>query len=226
MTGDAGDNTGVDGPDRVVARILAAADQLQSLPVGADLDAVRGVFPEAARALEDAGVEVARLLVGEGMWDRAAVPESERDFDLLVRGQRATIEWLAAVLGKHGRAGEASSQGEVLVAYLGQPDGTPAATFLVADAGPAPIRAFGRAARALRGWHVAYTTDGRLAEIFVLGRGADPAEFAARMERVRATFEAAGVRVAALHLEAVTVVSLGREDYDAVIARGRGTPDR
>lgn len=216
----------MDAPDAVVARILAAADQLQSLPIGADLDAVRGVFPEAARALEDAGLEVAGLLVGDGMWDRAATLESERDLDLVVRGPRAAIEWLAAVLGKHGRAGDVSSQEEVLVAYLGQPDGTPAATFLVTDAGPEPFRAFRRAARALRGWHVAYTTDGRLAEIVVLGRGADPAEFAARMERVRAAFEAEGVRVAALHLEAVAVVSLGREDYDAVIARGRGAPDR
>lgn len=149
MTGDAGDNTGVDAPGPVVARILAAADQLQPLPVGADLDAVRVVFPEAARAIEDAGVEVARLLVGEGMWDRAAAPESERDFDLLVRGPRAAIEWLAATLGRHGRAGDASSQGEVLVVYLSQPDGTLAATFLIDDAGPEPFRAFRGAARAL-----------------------------------------------------------------------------
>lgn len=196
------DTVNVQAPEAIVARILAAADQLQTLPAGADIDAVRGVFPEAAQAIETAGLEVARLLVGEGMWDREAAPESERDFALVVRGPRAAIEWLAATLGTHSRAGDATSQEEVLVAYLGQPDGTPAATFLIASAGPEPIRAFRRAARSLRGWHVAYTTNGQLAEIFVLRRDTDPAEFAA------------------LRLEAVAVVSLGREDYDAAIARG------
>jgi hypothetical protein len=64
-----------------------------------------------------------------------------------------------------------------------------------------------------------------LAEIFVLGRGAEPAEFSARMGRVRTAFETEGIRVAALRLEAAAVVSFGRGDYDAIIARGRGAPD-
>ncbi len=234
-----------------IARLGAAADQIQNLPQGATLRSVESVYPELLQAIDDSGVEVVSAAlgrggVGQGMWDegytksdpkaeaKAAAERlpigSERDLDLIVSGTRQQIEWLAASIGQSG------NQSEVIVAY-DDPDGDiPAVTLRLGAIGDSPDfqQALNMAADQSRGglggWHLAYNPEGQAIEIFSANRYAEGDararydDLLGRVRRVRTVLEQFGFKSELPEYSLHEIVSFKQGDYDGVIQRGPGGP--
>jgi hypothetical protein len=242
------------------ARIGAAADQIQNLEVGDLAAQIERAFPQFQEGLARSGVEllassIGQGDVGQGAWDKfygdnnarkaakAADPttqslDSERDFNLVVRGTKQQIEWLAAWLGKHGDARDdqgnlLKEQGEVIVSYEDADATLPAVSLSIDNVsmGSDLLQVMEEVIDTVGGWHLAFTPDRQAVELYSAARyieGDQPTKYRLLRERIdylRHTLTKYGMGSQEPRYYTVELISYKRGEYDPVIERGPGEPE-
>jgi hypothetical protein len=197
----------------VSARLgISAGEDIADVPLGTDGPALRRHIPILFRTAQRLGVQIETVSVGQGFFSDNGTLQSEHDLDLVVRGRRADINALGAILGP------AWDQSLVFIWYPG-PNGPMATATLPLPGGTDRLTdaVYRQLVTELAdGGHVRYAGPHSL--LFVANTGNEPeAAFAARMQRVRQLLERAGVPVGPLQAARAEMLALTRDTYDDYI---------
>jgi hypothetical protein len=212
---------GAAGPTAgVTARLgISAGAAIADLPPGTTgpglAERIPVLFDTAARL----GVQLESVSVGQGFYAEDGALLTERDLDLVVSGDRDDINALGAVLGR------AWDQNLVFVWYTDPGGSLATATIPLPGGAQALTEEIYKllVVELTDGGHVRYAGSASL--LFVANTGDDSdTEFLARMGRVRALLERAGVPTAPLVSNRAEQVSLTRDNYDQYIERQKLRP--
>jgi hypothetical protein len=202
--------------DRAEARLgISAGTAIQDLPLGTRGFRLLARIPILFQTAVRLGIHIETVSVGQGFFADNGQLASEKDLDLIVKGERADIELMAAILGKawqqsvvfiwYPRRG-----GEQATATIPLPGG---ASLLTEDIYEQLI------VELFDGAHVRYF--GRDSLLFVANVGGEPeASFAARMQRVRQFLVRNKVPVGRIKSERADFTAVSSDQYDAIIAAG------
>ncbi|MGE0538954.1 MAG: hypothetical protein AB7R89_02085 [Dehalococcoidia bacterium] len=209
-------------PGQITARLgISAGAAIEDAPLGLcgwELQHRIPILFETAAAMD---IQIETLSVGQGFFSDDGAFSSEKDLDLVITGRRERINALAAILGR------AFDQSVVFVWHF-DPGGAQATATIPLPEGAETLTAATYAQLVTEladGGHLRYAGDSDL--IFVANTGDEPeAAFFARMERVRALLDRAGVSTGQVRSAPAEFVALDRDSYDEHIAASPTPPAR
>lgn len=213
-------SAGAAQPDHTTARLgISAGTAIEDAELGLCGQDLHQRIPVLFETADRLNVRIETVSVGQGFFADDGALLSEKDLDLVVTGHPDQIAAMAATLGK------VFDQSVVFV-WLLQPGGAQAtASIPLPDGAEALTTEIYEVliTELADGGHVRYAGD--LDLIFVANTGDEPEEaFHARMERVRALLDRAGIATGKVQFERAEFVAIERDAYDEHIAAGSPNP--
>ncbi len=214
------DSAGAVQPDHTTARLgISAGAAIEDAELGLCGQELQQRIPVLFETADRLNVRIETVSVGQGFFADDGALLSEKDLDLVVTGHPDQIAAMAATLGKE-------FDQSVVFVWLLQPGGAQATASI-----PLPNGAEALTTEIYEvlitelagGGHVRYAGD--LDLIFVANTGDEPEEaFHARMERVRALLDRAGIATGQVKFERSEFVALDRDSYDEHITGDTAQP--
>jgi hypothetical protein len=216
------DRVAASQPGRMTARIgISAGAAIEDAPLGLRGQGLRQRIPVLFETVDRLDVAIETVSVGQGFFACDGLLLSRKDLDLTVTGDHDQITAMAATLGK------AFDQSVVFVWSFESAGAQATATIpLVGGATSLTTAVYEQLIAELAGGgHVRSAGDHDL--IFVANTGDEPeAAFRARMLRVRALLNRAGIPTRPVRFERAGFVAIGRDAYDGHIIAGSPHPAR